>query len=234
MSSVSIPKHVAIIMDGNGRWAKSQDLPRLAGHKAGANTAKDIALAAADLGIKYLTLYTFSSENWLRPASEVAHLMSLLRYYLKQETKILHKNNIRINVIGSLERLDVDIYEQIQQVAKVTENNTGLQLTLAISYGAREEILYAAKALVQEVTAGKIALDTVTETMFSNLLYTKNIPDPDLIIRTSGEMRLSNFLIWQSAYSELYFSDVLWPDFTKEDLVEAIAEFNKRERRYGK
>lgn len=234
MNELSTPKHIAIIMDGNGRWAKAKNVPKLAGHKSGADAARKTTLEAAKLGVKYLTLYTFSSENWQRPEEEVFNLMTLLRHYLKSEAKTLHKNNVKVTVIGNKDKLDSDIRSLIIEATELTKNNTGLHLILALSYGAREEITQAAKRLAQDYKDNKIDLEQINSDEFASYLYTTDIPDPDLLIRTSGEMRISNFLIWQCAYTEFYFTNVLWPDFTENDFRNAIVEFNKRERRYGK
>lgn len=231
--SIKIPNHIAIVMDGNGRWATARGLSRIAGHKAGTDAAHEVVAACNKLGVKYLTLYAFSSENWQRPPEEIHNLMTLLRYYLKNEGQSLHRNNVKIQVIGNISKLDEDIRQYIQLLSELTKANTGLHLILALSYGSREEITEAARNLAMDYKAGKISLEDFGSDQFSNYLYTKNIPDPDLLIRTSGEQRVSNFLIWQMAYTEFYFSPVLWPDFTKKDLNQAIKEFNKRERRYG-
>lgn len=227
-------QHVAIIMDGNGRWAQLRNKPRTYGHVKGARVAKKIITHAADLGLKNLTLYAFSSENWLRPETEVSFLMLLLSRYLKKESANLHKKNIRFNVIGEVSKLPLTIQKAIQHTKELTKNNTGLHLSFAISYGSRKEIVLAAQALAKKVVAGELALDQITEKSVSDNLMTAGTPDPDLIIRTSGESRLSNFLMWQSSYSELYFSPVLWPDYNTKDFNEAIQFYLGRERRFGK
>jgi undecaprenyl diphosphate synthase len=227
------PVHVAIIMDGNGRWAKARMLPRTEGHRQGIEAARRTIEAAADLGIGYVTLYGFSSENWKRPTAEVNYLMGLLRYYLRNETAQLHQNGVRIRIIGDRGKLDRDLVALIDKVEADTAGNTRLQLIVALSYGSRSEIAAAARRIAEQVRAGTLAPDDVTEDGFADHLATAGIPDPDLVIRTSGEQRLSNFLLWQSAYAELVFTDVLWPDFTKADLEDAVREFHRRERRYG-
>jgi len=232
-SLCKIPNHVAIIMDGNGRWAKSRCLPRTAGHKKGMEVVRDVVRASAEIGIKYLTLFGFSSENWRRPESEVSDLMGLLRFYLKREAKELHKQNVRMLVIGDRSKLASDIQKQVTYVEDLTSENTGLTVIIALSYGARDELVTAARTLAKQVQAGDILAEDITEDVFSASLFTKDIPDPDLLIRTSGEQRISNFLLWQIAYAEFVFVDTLWPDFTKETLLAALSEYSRRERRYG-
>lgn len=227
------PVHVAIVMDGNGRWAKARGLPRTAGHKRGADAVRATVRAARELGISYLTLFGFSSENWKRPAAEVTDLMGLLRLYLRSEIAELHANGVRLRVIGDRARLAADIVEQIEKAEALTKSNTTLNLTIALSYGGRQEIAAAARALARDAFLGRINPDSIDEDALAGKLFTADIPDPDLLIRTSGEQRLSNFLLWQLAYSELVFLDVLWPDFGKPDLEAAIAAFHRRERRYG-
>lgn len=227
-------KHIAIIMDGNGRWAKNKGLPRSAGHKKGAETLENIAKAAADMGMKYLTVYAFSTENWKRDKAEVDYLMGLLRQYLKSEFKEIQKRGARIRFIGERQMLDADIVAQMEKIEKDTEANDKLTFCVALSYGSRAEILSAAKKAAEQAASGKIKAEELTEEMFSNLLYTQGMPDPDLVIRTSGEQRISNYLLWQLAYSELFFTKTLWPDFSAAELKEIIADFNTRERRYGK
>ncbi|HUT48024.1 MAG TPA: isoprenyl transferase [Alphaproteobacteria bacterium] len=229
----SSPVHVAIIMDGNGRWAKSRGLPRAEGHRRGVEAARNVVRAAPDLGISYLTLFGFSSENWQRPQSEVRDLMGLLRLYLRNEVTALHKNGARLRVIGDRSRLSDDIRALIDDGEALTEANTHLQLIIALSYGARAEIVSAARALAEAVRDGRLDPAEIDETAFNRQLLTADIPDPDLLIRTSGELRLSNFLLWQCAYTELVFTDRLWPDFDRSDLEQAIEEFHRRERRYG-
>lgn len=227
-------QHVAIIMDGNGRWAQLRRRPRTYGHIKGARVAKKIITHAADVGLKNLTLYAFSSENWFRPETEVSFLMLLLSRYLKKESENLHKKNIRFSVIGDTQKLPAKIQDAISKTEKLTANNTGLHLSFAISYGSRHEIVLAAQSLASKVATGEMSVDQITENSISDALMTAGTPDPDLIIRTSGESRLSNFLMWQASYSELYFSPVLWPDYTSKDFNEAIQHYLGRERRFGK
>jgi undecaprenyl diphosphate synthase len=227
------PAHVAIIMDGNGRWAKARGLPRVAGHRRGGEAVRRAVIAAAELGISYLTLFGFSSENWKRPAHEVDDLMTLLRHYLRGEVAELHRNNVRVRVIGDRERLAPDIVTLIDNTEALTAGNTGLRLSVALSYGGRAEIAGAARRIAEAAIAGRLRPDQIDETVFARYLLTADMPDPDLVIRTSGEQRLSNFLLWQTAYSEFVFIDTLWPDFTKTDLERALSEFHGRERRYG-
>jgi undecaprenyl diphosphate synthase len=228
-----IPVHVAIIMDGNGRWAKQRNLPRTVGHKHGAEAVRRTVRAAAELGIGYLTLFGFSSENWSRPEREIEDLMGLLRLYLRSETAELHKNNVRIRIIGDRSRLARDIVQLIEQAESTTSGNTGLTAVLALSYGGRQDITHAARALAREAVAGRLDPEAIDEDIFSRKLTTADIPDPDLLIRTSGEQRISNFLIWQLAYTEFVFQDVLWPDFDERSLADAVEEFRRRDRRYG-
>ncbi|HEX6980035.1 MAG TPA: isoprenyl transferase [Alphaproteobacteria bacterium] len=228
-----MPIHVAIIMDGNGRWARARGLPRVAGHRRGVEAARRAVIGAAELGIRYLTLFGFSSENWKRPAEEIDDLMGLLRHYLRGEIAELHKNGVRLKVIGDRRKLAPDIVTMIANAENMTRDNSGMTLVIALSYGSRAEIAEAARDLVRAVQAGDLSLDAIDEAVFERHLSTAGIPDPDLLIRTSGEKRLSNFLLWQSAYTEFVFTDTLWPDFTKRDLEDAIREFQRRERRYG-
>lgn len=228
-----VPLHVAIIMDGNGRWAVARKLPRTLGHRKGAEAVKEVIKGCTELGIPYLTLYAFSSENWNRPVSEVNDLMELLRFYLGHEIKSLHQHNVRIQVIGDRTRLEPKIQEEIAKAEALTAQNSALCLTVALSYGSRQEIVSAAKILAEKVAKGEISASAIDEDSFASCLYTETMPSPDLLIRTGGEKRLSNFLLWQSAYAELYFTEVLWPDFSTEHLKEAVAEFQCRERRYG-
>jgi undecaprenyl diphosphate synthase len=232
-SSLPPPAHVAIIMDGNGRWAKARGLPRVAGHRRGGEAVRRAVIAAAELGITYLTLFGFSSENWKRPAHEVHDLMTLLRHYLRGEVAELHRNNVRVRVIGDRERLAPDIVTLIDNTEALTAGNTGLRLSVALAYGGRAEIAGAARRIADAAIAGRLRSDQIDETVFARYLLTADMPDPDLVIRTSGEQRLSNFLLWQTAYSEFVFIDTLWPDFTKTDLERALSEFHGRERRYG-
>ena len=227
-------KHIAIIMDGNGRWATKRGLPRSMGHKKGAEAVKEITRAAGDLGLSYLTLYAFSTENWKRSKEEVDGLMSLLRQYLKDDLKEIQENNVRIMFIGEREMLADDIVEKMEDIEQATAKNDGLVLCIALSYGSRLEIVNAVKKIAGLVKDGGILVEDVDIEMFSDMLYTKDIPDPDLVIRTSGEQRVSNYLLWQIAYSEFVFTKTLWPDFDKKELESIIKEFNERERRYGK
>ncbi len=227
------PVHVAIIMEGNGRWAKARGLPRTVGHQRGADAVRRTVRGAAELGIEYLTLFGFSSENWKRPAAEIDDLMGLLRLYLRAEIAELDRNGVRLRVIGDRDRLGREIVKLIEDAEARTRANTRLNLTVALSYGGRAEIARAARRLAQAVQAGEISPDQIDEALVSRNLLTAEIPDPDLLIRTSGEQRLSNFLLWQTAYAELLFLDRLWPDFSKDDLEDAIREFSRRDRRYG-
>jgi undecaprenyl diphosphate synthase len=227
------PLHVAIIMDGNGRWAKARGLPRTIGHQRGAEAVRRTVRGAAELGISHLTLFGFSSENWKRPASEIDDLMALLRFYLRSEIAELDRNGVRIRVIGDRDRLAGDIVTLIDDAETRTRANVRLNLAVALSYGGRSEITRAARRLAGAAIAGELAVDDIDEAAFARELLTVDMPDPDLVIRTSGEKRISNFLLWQSAYAELVFMDRLWPDFTKDDLEDAIREFHRRDRRYG-
>lgn len=233
IEDTAAPVHVAIIMDGNGRWARARGLPRTAGHRRGAESVRSAVESARELGVSYLTLYGFSSENWKRPAHEVDDLMGLLRLYLRSEIKELKRNGVRVRVIGDRERLPADIVELIEGAESGTVVNTVLTLIVALSYGARAEITAAARRIAEDVKAGILETDAVDEDAFERYLSTTGIPDPDLLIRTSGEQRLSNFLLWQCAYAELVFVDTLWPDFSRDDFEGAIHEFQRRERRYG-
>ena len=227
------PVHVAIIMDGNGRWAMARGLPRSAGHKRGAESVRKSVKGAISNGVSYLTLFGFSSENWKRPPDEIRDLMGLLRLYLKSEIKDLHKEGVRLLIIGDRVNLDKDIIEIIQSSEKMTKNNTRLTLIIALSYGGRAEILHAAKQIGKDIAQGDLQISDIDEDTLSERLFTKDIPDPDLLIRTSGEQRLSNFLLWQCAYTEFIFVDTLWPDFAEADFESAIKVFQNRERRYG-
>jgi undecaprenyl diphosphate synthase len=227
------PVHVAIIMDGNGRWAKAKCLPRVAGHAQGAEAVRRTVKAASQLGIRYLTLYGFSLENWKRPAKEIADLMGLLRLYLRKETSELHREGVRIRFIGDRTLLEPDIISLIEMSEQKTKANVKLDLVIALSYGSRQEITTAVRKLVSDVVAGEMDVDSIDENALEARLYTSDIPDPDLIVRTGGEQRISNFLLWQSAYAEFVFADVLWPDFSREKLEDSIEEFSRRERRYG-
>jgi undecaprenyl diphosphate synthase len=227
------PRHVAIIMDGNGRWAKARFLPRVMGHRAGVAAVRATVRAASDLGIEYLTLYGFSSENWKRPRTEVNDLMGLLRMYIHDDLEELHASGVEIRIIGAKTHLEGDIVDLIEHAQNRTRGNTKLKLIIAFNYGGQDEIVVAARRIAEEVAAGKIAPSAVDRELFTSHLATAGIPDPDLVIRTSGERRLSNFLIWQTAYSEFVFTDTLWPDFGKAQLVAAIDEFQGRDRRFG-
>ncbi|WOI10598.1 isoprenyl transferase [Thalassospira lucentensis] len=228
-----VPRHVAIIMDGNGRWAKLRGKPRTMGHRSGVEAVRRTVEAAAEIGIKYLTLYGFSTENWKRPESEVSDLMGLLRLFIKRELATLHKNGVRIRIIGDRTRFDDDIRVLLANAEERTQGNTRLNLTIALSYGARAEITDAVRLIAQKVAAGEIRPDAIDENMVEAHLATVGMPDPDLLIRTSGEQRISNFLLWQSAYTEFVFDQVLWPDFGREHLEKAIENFAGRERRFG-
>jgi undecaprenyl diphosphate synthase len=227
------PVHIAIIMDGNGRWAKARGLPRVAGHKRGAEAVRRTVRGAAELGVEYLTLYGFSSENWKRPAAEIDDLMTLLRVYLVNEIGELHRQGVRLRVIGQRDRLNAEIVRLIEQAEQQTAANRKLNLTVALSYGGRAEIAGAARRIAEEVQAARLDPAAIDEALFARYLLTRDIPDPDLLIRTSGEKRISNFLLWQCAYAELVFLDRLWPDFTRDDLEDAIREYHGRDRRYG-
>ena len=228
-----IPQHIAIILDGNGRWAKAKGMPRNYGHTAGAKNVETVCQAAHDLGVKYVTMYAFSTENWNRPEGEVEALMKLLESYLKNCIKTADKNNMRVRVIGDTTRLSERFQERIRELEAASAKNDGLNLQIAINYGSRDEMTRAMRRMSEDVAAGKRKPEEITESVFEEYLDTAGIPDPDLLIRTSGELRLSNFLLWQLAYSEFYFTDVPWPDFHKEELERAIEAYNKRDRRYG-
>ena len=230
---LNVPQHVAIILDGNGRWAKKHMMPRNFGHSQGARVVEQICEDAHDLGIKYLTVYAFSTENWKRPAGEVKALMKLLRRYLKDCIARTTKNNMRVRVIGEKSRLDQDIRDAIEELEQVSSVNTGLNFTIALNYGSRDEIIRAVRSLAADCVKGELTPDAISEDVLSARLDTKDLPDPDLMIRTSGEERLSNWLLWQLAYAEFYFTDVLWPDFNKDELICAIEYYNGRERRFG-
>ncbi|MEZ0224164.1 MAG: isoprenyl transferase [Alphaproteobacteria bacterium] len=232
-TSLEIPKHVAIIMDGNGRWATARGLSRSEGHRKGAEAAQRAVEAARDIGIPYVTLFSFSSENWNRPAAEIDDLMNLLRYYLKRETAEMQKSGARLMVIGDRTRLPDDIVAQIEHAEETTKNNKLITVVIALSYGGRQDIVFAARELARLAKADKVDIEKIDEDIFSRYLMTRGIPDPDLMIRTSGESRISNFLMWQLAYAELFFTNTLWPDFGRADMDEAVAFFNGRDRRYG-
>ncbi|MGB0897133.1 MAG: isoprenyl transferase [Flavobacteriaceae bacterium] len=229
-----VPKHVAVIMDGNGRWAKKRGLLRVFGHEKGAKAVKETIKAAGKAGVTHLTLYAFSTENWNRPKAEVDKLMNLLVSSLKKEFKTLDDNNIKLNAIGNLNELPVKAHKELTDVINKTKDNTKLVLTLALSYGARDEIVKTVKEIADKVKNNIISIESIDDSIINSHLYTQNLPDVDLLIRTSGEQRISNFLLWQIAYAELYFTDVLWPDFKKEDLYQAIINYQNRERRFGK
>lgn len=231
--SGDIPKHIAIIMDGNGRWAKKRKLPRVAGHHEGVNSVRDIVGACGELGVKYLTLYTFSTENWRRPKDEVSTLMRLILKALRDERDRLHSNNVRLTCIGDIASLPQDVQDELIDAMEMLKHNTGLTLVLALSYSGRWDIVTAVKHIAHDVRSSIIAPSDVNDELIARYLSTKGIPDPDLLIRTSGELRISNFLLWQIAYSEMYISELLWPDFRRRWLYEAIAEFQRRERRFG-
>lgn len=231
---MSLPKHIAIIMDGNGRWAQLKRRPRTFGHIKGTRVAKKIITACSRRGIQSLTLYAFSTENWFRPQTEVSFLMQLLRRYLKRETDNLVKENIRFSIIGDLSKVPADVHQAIEAAKKATRACTGLHLVFALSYGSRQEITTAVQAITKQIANGEISCEEVNESLINSHLSTYPTPDPDLIIRTSGEQRLSNFLLWQAAYSEFYFTEVLWPNFSEAHLDGAINDFSKRQRRYGK
>ena len=228
-----IPKHIAIIMDGNGRWAKKRSLPRTAGHKAGIEALRDVIKMCSKLNVQYLTLYAFSTENWKRPQEEVSSLMNLLVYYLRNEIQELNGNNVRINTIGDISKLPETALTEIESAQKLTRKNRGLTVNIALNYGGRLEIINAVKEICMKVVNKEITVEQIDETYFSHHLYTKDIPDPDLVIRPSGELRISNFLLWQIAYSEFWFSKIFWPDFNGKYLIKAILDYQGRDRRYG-
>ncbi len=230
---MNIPQHIAIILDGNGRWAKKKGMPRNFGHTQGSKNVERICEDAYKMGVKYLTVYAFSTENWKRPKEEVDALMNLLRNYMKTCLKTAEKNRMRVRVLGDKTALDDDIRNRISELEEATKNNDGLNFQIALNYGSRDEMVRAMKKMCMDVKDGKLEAEQIDEKLFETYLDTHDIPDPDLMIRTSGEQRLSNYLLWQLAYSEFYFTDVLWPDFTKEDLAEAIAYYNGRDRRFG-
>ena len=234
LNKEKLPKHLAIIMDGNGRWAKKNGFLRTIGHENGVKTVRSTIETCTELGIEYLTLYAFSTENWNRPKLEVQMLMKLLVKSLKKELQTFIKNNIRLKAIGNMSHLPSEVHKELTEVIEKTKDNNKLTLTLALSYGSREEIISATKDICNKVKNNIISLDDIDESVINNHLYTRNTPDVDLVIRTSGEQRISNFLLWQIAYAELYFTDVLWPDFTKEHLTEALLNYQDRERRFGK
>ena len=234
LSGGDIPKHIAIIMDGNGRWATSHNLPRLAGHREGIKSVRKIVRICGEIGIEYLTLYTFSSENWNRPVKEVSSIMKLLFSTIKKEVQNLHKNNVRLFAIGKLNDLPQKSYQEIMEGINKTKKNTGLNLILALSYGSRQELLRAVRRIVDRSKIDKIKIDEINEDMISKELYTSEIPDPDLLIRTGGENRISNFLLWQSAYTEFYMVDIFWPEFREKELINSIEDYQARQRRFGR
>ena len=229
----ALPQHIAIIMDGNGRWANNRGLPRLKGHQKGSEAVRDTIEAARDLGVQYLTLFAFSSENWKRPEDEVSGLMNLLRYYLKREMAELQKTGVCLKVIGEHDRLDQDLRDMIAQAVELTKDNDDMVVTVALNYGGRRDIVLAAREMASRVQSGEISIDDITEDTLQLSLMTAGLPEPDFVIRTSGEQRLSNFLMWQFAYTEIYFTDVLWPDFGKKDLEKALKNYALRKRRFG-
>ena len=233
LENMTIPKHIAVILDGNGRWAKKRGIPRAMGHKAGCETLEKMVRVAADLGVSYFTVYDFSTENWKRSAEEVGALMQLFRFYMVRLLKIARENNVRVKMIGEKSRFAPDIIEGIDRLVEGTRDNTGMTFVIAINYGGRDEILRAAKKMAEDYKASRIQLDQLDEQGFASYLDTAGIPDPDLLIRTSGELRLSNYLLWQLAYTEFYITDCLWPDFNREELEKAIVAYNGRERRFG-
>lgn len=232
-TNLVIPQHVALILDGNGRWAKKRGLPRTAGHKQGCITVEQTVEDAARLGIKYLTVYGFSTENWKRSSEEVGALMQLFRFYTKRLLKIAKENNVRVKMIGDKTRFDTDIIEGIDRLEAETAQNTGLTFVIAVNYGGRDEITRAVRKMMTDVKAGILEEAQITESVVASYLDTAGIPDPDLLIRTSGEIRLSNYLLWQLAYSEIFITDCLWPDFNRDELMAAIVQYNKRDRRFG-
>lgn len=230
----NLPTHVAIIMDGNGRWARNKLLPRTAGHREGANRVREIIEACGDLGIEYLTLYAFSTENWKRPMEEVNYLMKLLLEFLRAEIDTLHKNNIKLSIFGDIDRLNETIKNEIIEAMEKTKNNSKLKLNIALNYGSRDEIVRATKLIIEDVTNENINVDDINEELIGNYLYTSKQPDPDLLIRTSGELRISNFLLYQIAYTEFWFTSINWPNFKKEHFYKAIIDYQKRNKRFGK
>ncbi|MDD2430292.1 MAG: isoprenyl transferase [Firmicutes bacterium] len=230
----NMPRHVGIIMDGNGRWAKKRSLPRIAGHREGAKTVRRVVKTSGEVGIEVLTLYAFSTENWKRPKEEVSFLMNLLIEYLFKELDELIEENVKLRAIGDLTGLPLDVQDYLQNSIRKTTNNTGLILNLALNYGGRDELMRAIKSIYKDIESGTVLFDHLSADLVDTYLDTASLPDPDLIIRTSGEIRLSNFLLWQGAYSELWFTETLWPDFTKEEYLNALKEYSKRSRRFGK
>jgi undecaprenyl diphosphate synthase len=232
-AKANLPQHVAVIMDGNGRWARQRHLPRVEGHRQGAESARIIIRTAGEIGIKYLTLYAFSAENWNRPKDEVDALMKYLIHYLKRETPELNKSNVRLEAIGQIHRLPENVQEQLRKSIATLAKNNGLTLVLALSYGGRTEIVDATRAIAKKAKSGELDAEDITEKVFAQHLYTRNMPDPDLLIRTSGEMRISNFLLWQISYAEMVITSTLWPDFRKPQFFAALEEYHRRHRRFG-
>ena len=230
----NLPEHIAIIMDGNGRWAKERSLPRFAGHREGINSVSEITRICGELGIKHLTLYTFSTENWERPKTEVSALMKLLLTSIRKEIKNLHKNKVRLTTIGAFEDLPKSARKGIEEGMEITKNNTGLNLNLALSYGSRQELMRAVSEIAEKVESGELRAEEITDKKFESFLDTVGMPDPELLIRTGGEFRVSNFLLWQIAYTELYITETFWPSFREKELLEALDDFQSRERRFGK
>lgn len=230
---VRIPEHIAVILDGNGRWAKKRGMPRTAGHAIGAETFRRVATYCRDIGVKYLTAYAFSTENWKRPPEEVAEIWDLLRQYLEESYERMERDRVKVRILGDREGMPDDVKELLSKIDAKNEHIDGITMSLCINYGSRDEITHAVRSLAESVAAGELSPADITETEISRRLYSDGIPDPDLVIRPSGEVRLSNFLLWQSAYSELYFTDTLWPDFGERDIDRAVEEFNRRDRRYG-
>lgn len=232
--NAKLPEHIAIIMDGNGRWAKQRSLPRIAGHREGINSVREITRVCGEIGIKYLTLYTFSTENWERPQTEVSALMKLLLTTIRKEVKNLHENNVKLTTIGTFTDLPKSAREGISEGMELTKNNTGLNLNLALSYGSRQEIMQAVRKIARKIDSGDMTVDDIDKKSFESYLYSKDIPDPDLLIRTGGEFRVSNFLLWQIAYTEIFVTNTYWPAFRENELLEAIVDFQSRERRFGR
>lgn len=226
-------QHIAIIMDGNGRWAKARGVPKIIGHRQGARAVEEVLKGCSEHGVKFLTLYAFSTENWKRPKTEVSALMGLLKEFLNKKLSQIHKNGIKLNCLGRLKELPPDVHKRVKDAMALTRDNKGSVLNIALNYGSRAEIVDASKKIARLVKQNKLKEKDINEESFSNFLYTKNIPDPDLLIRTSGEMRISNFLLWQLSYSEIYFTEKMWPDFNREDLKEAIEDYKNRQRRFG-
>ncbi|MEZ5006925.1 MAG: isoprenyl transferase [Chitinophagales bacterium] len=234
IDTTQLPEHIAIIMDGNGRWAKSKGKLRVFGHTNGVKSVRAVTEACAELGVNYLTLYAFSSENWNRPRAEVAALMELLVHTIRKELKTLQDNNIKLNAIGHLDNLPKKCKQELEEAIKLTKDNSRMTLTLALSYGSRNEMVDTVKSIAEDIKNGSLSIDSINDELINSRLYTHNLPDPELLIRTSGEQRISNFMLWQMAYTELYFTSTFWPDFQREELYKAILAFQNRERRFGK